>query len=316
MENIVDTGTALQTGVAKPGVAKSRGVKPHKPKITRFDWVIGVFLVLVLLVTFIPIWYVVIVSLTPLQLTKTAGYNLLLLPNQWSFAAYVQLLSQNSFVQALFNSIVLTVFGVTVDMVLTTLTAYGLIFKDMPGRNLFLTLMLFTFLFNAGLIPTYLTVKNLNLLNTYLAIVLPTAISVYNLLVMKAFFQNIPASLRESAIVDGANELQVLWHVILPLSKPILLTIALFYAVGHWNDFFNPILYLSDNNLMPLPVLLRNILGSGNINDYVEQSALLTAPQQAIEMAGVILTMLPMLAIYPWIQRYFTKGVLIGSVKE
>ncbi|MBO0780897.1 MAG: carbohydrate ABC transporter permease [Ktedonobacteraceae bacterium] len=306
MENIVETEKILETGSPKPAKARP----------TAFDWLVAAFLVLVLLITFIPLWYVVVVSLTPLELTKSSGYNLFLLPNQWSFEAYAQLLSQNTFLRALLNSIILTVSGVAVNMVLTTLTAYGLIFKDMPGRNLFLTLMLFTFLFNTGLIPTYLLVKNLNLLDNYLAIILPTAISVYNMLVMKAFFQNIPSSLRESAIVDGANELQVLWHIILPLSKPILLTIGLFYAVTHWNDFFNPILYLSNSDLMPLPVLLRNILLSTNMNDVVENNSLFSAPQDALKMAAVILTTLPMLVIYPWIQRYFTKGVLLGSVKE
>jgi putative aldouronate transport system permease protein len=136
------------------------------------------------------------------------------------------------------------------------------------------------------------------------------------MLVMKAFFQGIPTSLSESAIVDGANELQILWHIILPLSRPILLTIGLFYAVTTWNDFFNPILYLSNNDLMPLPVVLRGILLSTNMNDYVQENALFTAPQDALKMAAVILTTLPMLFIYPWIQRYFTKGVLVGSVKE
>ncbi len=306
MENIVETESVL----------KSSARKPSKPRIGLFDWGIAAFLVVVILVTFIPIWYAVVVSVTPLELTKQAGYNLFLSPLQWSFAAYAQLFSQDSFLQATWNSVVLTVSAIVVDMVLTTLTAYALVFKDLPGRNLILTLMLFTFLFNPGLIPTYLVVKNLNLLDTYAAIILPGAISVYNMLVMKAFFQNIPASLRESAIVDGANEFQVLWHIVLPLSKPILLTIGLFYAVTQWNDFFNPILYLSNNDLMPLPVLLRNILLAGNINDYIETNSLFTAPQDALKMAAVILTMVPMLAIYPWIQRHFTKGVLVGSVKE
>ena len=306
MENVAETDSVVKANV----------IRPSRIKIPAFEVGVAAILIFVLLITFIPLWYVIVVSFTPLALTKSLGYNLFLPPTQWSFAAYTQLLSQDAFLQALLNSVILTVSGVTVNMVLTTLTAYGLTFKDMPGRNIMLTLMIFTFLFNAGLVPTYLVVKNLNLLDTYLAIILPGGISVYNMLVMKAFFQNIPTSLRESAIVDGANELQVLLRIILPLSKPILLTIGLFYAVTIWNDFFNPILYLSDNNLMPLPVLLRNILTATNLNDYVETNALFTAPQDAIKMAAVILTTLPMLVIYPWIQRYFTKGVLVGSVKE
>ena len=306
----------MENHLETKSVFKTIAGKRSKTSISSFDWGLAVFLVIVILITFVPVWYAVVVSVTPLELTKTVGYNLFLSPLNWSFAAYTQLFSQDSFLQALWNSVVLTSMAIVVNMILTTLTAYGLIFKDLPGRNLMLTLILFTFLFNAGLVPTYILVKNLNLLDSYLAIILPNAVSVYNMLVMRAFFQNIPTSLRESAIVDGANEFQVLWRIVLPLSKPILLTIGLFYAVTQWNDFFNPILYLSNNDLMPLPVLLRNILTAGNINDYVEVNSLFTAPQDALKMAAVILTMLPMLAVYPWIQRHFTKGVLVGSVKE
>jgi putative aldouronate transport system permease protein len=294
---------------------KSRSIKRNIDNTT-FNWVVVILLILVVAAVLIPLWYVVIVSLTPLSVNQLQGYNLLLPPNQWSLEAYKQLLGQDAFIRALLNSCIITISGVTINMILTTLTAYALTFKDPPGRNIFLSLILFTFLFNAGIIPTYLVVQNLNLLNTYPAVILPGAISVYNLFVMKTFFQNLPTGLRESAIMDGANELQVLWHIVLPLSRPILLTIAMFYAVGHWNEFFLPILYLSDSNLMPLPVLLRNILTAASMNDYVGQDALSTTPQDALKMAAVILTMLPMLFIYPWIQRYFTKGVLIGGIKE
>ncbi len=294
---------------------KSRSIKRKMDTIT-FDWMVAILLVLVLAAVLIPLWYVIIVSLTPLAANQLQGYNLLLPPNQWSLEAYKQLLGQDAFIRAFLNSCIITISGVTINMTLTTLTAYALTFKDLPGRNIFLSLILFTFLFNAGIIPTYLVVQNLNLLNTYPAVILPGAISVYNLFVMKTFFQNLPAGVRESAIMDGANELQVLWHIVLLLSRPILLTIAMFYAVGHWNEFFLPILYLSYSNMMPLPVLMRNILTAASMNDYVGQDALSTTPQDALKMAAVILTMLPMLFIYPWIQRYFTKGVLIGGIKE
>ncbi len=294
---------------------KSSSIKRSIDNVT-FDWVVAILLILVLVVVLVPLWYVIIVSLTPLSANQLQGYNLLLPPNQWTLEAYKQLLGQDAFIRALLNSCIITISGVAVNMILTTLTAYALTFKDLPGRNIFLSLILFTFLFNAGIIPTYLVVQNLNLLNTYPAVILPGAISVYNLFVMKTFFQNLPTGLRESAIMDGANELQVLWHIVLPLSRPILLTIAMFYAVGHWNEFFLPVLYLSDTSLMPLPVLLRNILTAASMNDYVGQNALSTTPQDALKMAAVILTMLPMLVIYPWIQRYFTKGVLIGGIKE
>jgi putative aldouronate transport system permease protein len=294
---------------------KSISIKRSMDDIV-FDWVVAFLLILVVLLILVPLWYTVIVSLTPLTANQLQGYNFFLPPNQWSVEAYKELLGQDAFVRAFLNSCIITISGVLINMILTTLTAYALTFQDLPGRKLFLLLILFTFLFNAGIIPTYLVVENLNLLNTYPSVILPGAISVYNLFVMKTFFQNLPAGLRESAIMDGANELQVLWHIVLPLSRPILLTIAMFYAVGHWNEYFLPTLYLSDSNLMPLPVLLRNILAAASINDYVGQDALSSTPQDALKMAAVILTMLPMLFIYPWIQRYFTKGVLIGGIKE
>jgi putative aldouronate transport system permease protein len=135
-------------------------------------------------------------------------------------------------------------------------------------------------------------------------------------LIMKSFFEGLPEELKEAARLDGASELQVLLRVALPLSKPILLTIGLFYAVGYWNEFFTPILYLNNAKLQPLPVLLRNILLAANLNEYVEYDAFSSAPVQALKSAGVFITMLPMMLIYPWIQRHFTKGTLLGGVKE
>ena len=270
-------------------------------------------LLFVLMVVLVPLYYALMVSFMPLGYK---GSPLTLSPFEWKFEAYKQLLGQNTFVQAMMTSVLITVSGVSLNMVLTVLTAYVLCSKTLPGRNIILTLIIFTFLFNAGLVPNYLLVKNLNLINTLPAVILPGAISVYNLLVMRAFFQGLPESLSEAARIDGANDFQILWKIYLPLSKPILLTIGLFYAVGHWNEFFLPILYLNDRELMPLPVLLRNILSAANMGEYVESNAVSAASQESLKMAAVFLAMLPMLIIYPWIQRHFTKGVLLGGVKE
>ncbi len=277
-----------------------------------FEWSIDAFLLLVLIACFVPMWYVVMISLLPFGQPA----QLFLPPWKWSFEAYAQLIEQPSIWRAAFNSVLLTVVGVVISLTLTVMTAYPLARRDLPGRNLFVVLILFTFLFNAGLVPTFLVVKDLGLLNTYWAIWLNGAIGVYNLLVMKTFFQGLPESLEEAARIDGANDWQVLWHVVLPLSRPILLTIGLFYGVANWNNFFEPILFLSDRSLMPLPVVLRDILTGLNVAEYIEGGAVQKAPAEALKMASVVLITLPMLLIYPWIQRYFTKGVLIGSVKE
>ncbi|MDX2008105.1 MAG: carbohydrate ABC transporter permease [Meiothermus sp.] len=277
-----------------------------------FEWGVDAFLVLVLIVTFVPMWYVAMVSLLPFGQQA----SLFLAPWNWSFEAYGQLIGQPAIWRAVLNSVVLTVGGVLVSLTLTVMAAYPLSRRELPGRGFFVGLILFTFLFNAGLIPTFLVIKDLGLLNSYWAVLLNGAISVYNLLVMKTFFQNLPESLEEAARIDGANDWQILWHVILPLSKPILLTIGLFYGVAAWNNFFEPILFLSDRSLMPLPVVLRDILTGINAAEYVEGTAAQAAPAEALKMASVVLITLPMLLVYPWIQRYFTKGVLIGSVKE
>ena len=140
-------------------------------------------------------------------------------------------------------------------------------------------------------------------------------VSVYNTIVMMSFFEGLPEGIKEAARLDGANELQVLWHIILPLSKPILLTIGLFYGVYFWNEFFTPMLYLNDSSLIPLPVLLRNILISASLNEYVDYNAFSSTPLESLKAAGVLITMIPMVIIYPWIQKYFTKGTLVGGVK-
>ncbi len=286
------------------------------PKINRADrpmeiW-LAVFLTVTLLVTIVPLWYVLMISLTPLG----SSPKLLAAPWEWSFRAYQELLNQPALVRAALNSLILTVGGVLVSLSTTVLTAYPLSRKDLPGRGFFVAMILFTFLFNAGLIPTYLVTRDFGLLNTYWAILLNGAVSVYNLFVMKSFFQNLPESLEEAAKIDGATDMQILWHIVLPLSRPILLTIGLFYAVMNWNGFFEPILYLSDRNIMPLPVALRDILMGLNSAEYVESTANQVASSEALKMAAVVLTTIPMLAVYPWVQRYFTKGVLLGGVKE
>jgi putative aldouronate transport system permease protein len=170
-----------------------------------------------------------------------------------------------------------------------------------------MTLVLFTYLFSPGLIPVYLLITGMKLTNNYLAIILPPAVSVYNTLVMMSFFEGLPGGPQGGCPPDGANELQVLWHVILPLSKPILLTIGLFYAVFFWNEFFTPLLYLNDSDLMPLPVLLRNILISASFNEYVEYDAFSSSSIESLKAAGVLITMIPMFLIYPWISTLFQK---------
>jgi putative aldouronate transport system permease protein len=277
---------------------------------------LAVFLTLILLIILIPFWRVIVTAFIPLDIYTREGVPFFLPPTEWTVEAFEQLLGHSLFPRAILNSVIITLLGTAISLFLTVPLAYGLSTRNLPGRKLIMTLVLFTYLFSPGLIPVYLLITGMKLTNNYLAVILPPAVSVYNTLVMMSFFEGLPDDLKEAARLDGANELQVLWNVILPLSKPILLTIGLFYAVYFWNEFFTPILYLKDNDLLPLPVLLRNILISASFNEYVEYDAFSSSSLESLKAAGVLITMLPMLLIYPWIQRYFTKGTLVGGVKE
>jgi putative aldouronate transport system permease protein len=280
-----------------------------------FQIITNGFLLCVLIAVAVPIWRVIMTSVTPLNYAKGTAFGMFVGPWDWSFAAYEQLLGNKSFLTAAINSTIITVGGTTINLLLTIPLAYALSVRTLPGRRLITGFILVAYLFHAGLVPTYLTVNKLGLINTLLAVMLPPAISVYNTLVMKSFFEGLPDEIKEAARIDGANELQILLRVVIPLSRPIILTIGLFYAVANWNEFFSPILYLNDAELQPLPVLLRNILSAANFNEYVEADAFRMASVDSLKSASVLLTMLPMVLLYPWIQRHFTRGALTGGVK-
>lgn len=287
----------------------------------REDWgfqlVVNGFLLVVLLIIAVPLWRVVMASFTPLEVFNKGGVPAFQFPWDWSFAAYGQMLTHPSFPRATINSFVITLAGTGLALLLTVPLAYALSSRTLPGRNVITALILFTFLFHVGLIPTFLLVaKTLGWVDNLLAIIVPPAVGVTNVLVMRNFFEGIPEELKEAARMDGANDLQVLWSIVLPLSKPILLTIGLFYAVYYWNEFFTPILYLNDSKLQPLPVLLRNILVGTSFSEYVDYDVTRAASIESLKAAAVLLTMLPMVLVYPGIQRYFTKGTLVGGVKE
>lgn len=281
-----------------------------------FQILITGLLLAVLVAILLPLWRVVMTSFTPIDVFTKEGVPFAMWPWEWSVAAYYQLLGQPSILRAMLNSVIITLSGCALSLTLTVPLAYALSTRTLPGRNVIATLILFTFLFHPGLVPNYLLVTKLGLQDNFLAIILPPAVSVYNTLVMKAFFEGIPEEIKEAARMDGANDLQILWRIVLPLSIPILLTIGLFYSVYFWNEFFTPILYLNDAKMQPLPVLLRNILSSSSVSEYVEYDAASAASIDSLKSASVLLTMLPMLLVYPWIQRYFTKGTLVGAVKE
>ncbi len=272
-------------------------------------------LLFTLLAVAIPLVRVITMSMTPIKAGREILGGLLIPVSELSLAAYRQLLSHPAFLRSLANSAIITLGGTAMSLFLTVPLAYVLSVKGLPGRKFLNTLILIPFLFNPGLIPGYLVVTGLGLTDSYWAVMLPGAVSVYNTFVMRGFFEGIPEDFKEAARMDGAGEFYILRRIILPLSKPILLTVGLFYAVSLWNEFFGPLLYLNNAKLQPLPVLLRNILLASNVNEYVDFDAMSAAPVQALKAASVVLTTLPMAIIYPWIQKHFTKGTLVGGIK-
>ena len=280
-----------------------------------YQFIVEAFLAFVLILVTVPLWRIVLQSVTPLTFTGSNLEGMFIPPWKWNFAAYKQLLTHPNFLHAAGNSFRILFGGVSTSLALTVPLAYVLSIKSLPGRKFLSGLVLIPFLFNPGLIPNYLVVTKLGLADKLAAVFLPGAVSVYNTFVMKSFFEGIPDELKEAARIDGASEMYILFRIILPLSKPILLTVGLFYGVHFWNDFFTPLLYLNNSSMQPLPVLLRNILMAASMNDYVEASAFSDASIASIKAASVFLTALPMVAAYPFIQKYFTKGTLLGSVK-
>ncbi|MEV5517540.1 carbohydrate ABC transporter permease [Streptomyces flaveolus] len=240
--------------------------------------------------------------------------GLVLWPDHPTLDAYRTIFTGGVVTRALLVSAGITVVGTLASLLATIGMAYGLSRREVTGSRFILMTALFTMLFNAGIIPNFLLVKGLGLYDTYAALVLPTLVSAFNLVVLRSFFMNLPEELYDAAKVDGAGDLTVLVRVVLPLSKAVLAVISLFYAVTYWNAFFNALLYLNDSDKWPLPMVLRTyVLQGQSLNSVSAGEAL--APQQAVQMAVLVIAVVPILLVYPFLQRYFTKGVLTGAVK-
>lgn len=289
----------------------------YKPSIgSRLFDITNVFvLVLCSVIMLFPFLYVLATSLSPMEQVLRGG--LILWPDKLTWDAYHTIFSNTHFVRSLWMSIVITVTGTFVNLVFTSLMAYPLAKKKLRGRNAILFLVVVTMLFSGGLIPTYLVVKNMHLLNTLWSVILPGAISAFNLIIMKNFFQSIPEELEEAARIDGCRSYGVLFRIVLPLSMPALATFTLFYAVGHWNSFFSAVMYINKTDLWPIQVLLRQMIIEGSVEQFQNASLEASAQvlPQTIKMAATIVATVPILLIYPFLQKHFAKGVLLGSVK-
>ncbi|MEC0254240.1 carbohydrate ABC transporter permease [Paenibacillus lautus] len=265
------------------------------------------------IITVYPVVYITAVSLS--ATSEVVQGNITLFPKGFNLDAYAQVLNDDRVPRAYLNTIFYTALGTVINLLLTAVAAYPLARKNFFGRKFFLLAIIMTMFLNPGIIPNYLIVSELGLLDSVWALVLPNAIWTFELLILKSFYENMSESLREAAVVDGASEYRILFQIVLPLSKPALASIGLFYFMGHWNSFFIPLIYLNDANMYPLQVVLRDMLifsENGSNPSLVDASAL--APQ-AMKNATIVLSMIPVLLIYPFAQKYFAKGVMLGSEK-
>lgn len=264
----------------------------------------------------LPFIHIFSVSFSSLQ--DVLQKKFILWPTNWAVDSYKAIFASDSFIRSIFVTIYITVVGTAVSLILTSTMAYGLTRKVL-GQRVILLMVIFTILFNAGMIPVYLVVKETGLMNTLWALIIPSAISSFNLIVIRQFFLSIPNELSEAALIDGASEIRTFWSIILPLSKPALATFGLFYAVGHWNKYFEGILYLNDAAKWPIQVVLRQIVIMNEATSALGSDVMLQLENQpppvTIQMAAILVATLPILLVYPFLQKHFAKGVMIGSVK-
>ncbi|RAV05507.1 carbohydrate ABC transporter permease [Paenibacillus sp. YN15] len=275
-----------------------------------------ILLSLMTIIIVLPFWYVITVSITPYHIFS-AQNGMVLFPSSFSLDFYKYLLEEGSLIyQAYANTLKNTIGGVLLALILTASAAYALSERKLPARRILILYFVFTMLFKGGMIPTYITIKQLGLLNTSYVLILIMAYSTFYMIIMKTFFEGIPESLKESAAIDGASEFRILWQIVLPLSMPVMASIGLMYLVVYWNDFFNAMLYVNDWNKAPVQLVLRTIIANSSLPPELLETAGRTPPPTiGIQMAAIVIVALPMLIIYPFVQKYFEQGMMVGSVK-
>lgn len=289
-----------------------------KKKIPYFDILLTALFVLLALITLYPFYNVLILSVS--NTVAVATHTPYLRPYVFDLTGYRALIQDGAFLRAFEVSLFVTVVGTSVNMFLSVTGAYVLSKKQLIGRKIFLSMILFTMLFNGGLVPTYMVVKDIGLINSIWSMILPTAVSTYYLIIMKNYFLGLPDGLMEAAHLDGANEWTILWKIAIPISKPFIATFALFYSVERWNEWYNAMLYISDAQLAPLQIYLREVL-IGLSNQLAQQAKQMMESSQkisatAVQMATIVVATVPILCVYPFLQKYFVNGIMVGGLKE
>ncbi len=275
-----------------------------------------IYLVLTFLAIIMVIPFVYVIAASFAKESEIQSRPIFLWPNEPVLAAYKEVFDMNNMgskvVRSLIVSVLVTVIGTLTNLFFTTTMAYGLSRSDLKGKKFVLNMVLFTMVFGGGMIPTFLLVKNLGLYDTYAALILPGAISAYNMLIVRNFFMDLPAGLEEAASIDGCSDIGIFVKIALPLSLPCLATFGLFYAVGHWNNYFGALLYLEDQSKYPFQLVLRNIvMQSEDTSANADQEL----PSDTLKMATIVIGTVPILCVYPFLQKHFAAGVMVGAIK-
>lgn len=288
-------------------------IKSKKTRIA--DWIIAFICFLFILICLLPLVNVLARSLSSAE--ALIRNEVTLLPVGLNFDAYKTVLGDSKYVWSLIWTAILTGICTIISLIMTTICAYPLVIDGFKGKRLFNTIFIITMYFNAGVIPNYLLLKDLRLLNHPLVLIIPNCLSVFNMIIMRSFFYGIPESLREAAQIDGAGFIRILVKIYLPLSKPVLATLALFYAVGRWNGFSDALMYMNNRKYYPIQLLLYNILNNVMQVEVAAQEGFSTPGlSESLKAATVMFATIPILLIYPWLQKYFIAGVTLGAVKE
>lgn len=272
-----------------------------------------VFMLLILICTLYPFWYVVACSFS--SISHVTNSVILLWPDGIHLEAYQQVFRNDLVPVAYGNTIFITVVGTVVSMILSSISAFVLSRSELPGQKAFTLFVVFTMLFNAGLVPFYLQVRDLGLLNSRMSLIWPFAISTYNTIILRNFFKSVPNTLYEAASIDGSSYFRYFLQILLPLSMPSLATITLFYAVSYWNGYFHSLIFITDRTLHPIQAILRQILMSSEFNNLLYDDGTQNLPSEMLKCAMIVVTALPIICIYPFMQRFFVKGVMVGAVK-
>lgn len=289
----------------------------HKLHNTKPGKVFDVFNIFLLgaigIITLLPFLYVFAGSFaTESEIARRAFF---IIPETFTLEAYRFIFTSDAFVRSIFVTIGVTAVGTLVQLFFTFTMAYPMAKRALRGRKLFINMVVFAMLFSGGMIPTFIVVQSLGLIDSYWALILPNAINPFNLIIIKNFFQNFSVELEESAKIDGATEIGIFLRIVLPLSKPILATFALFYAVAIWNDFMSPLLYLNDSSKWTLQLLLRQVTIASDPNALGNMDPDYIPPAEGMKLAIIVVATLPIMLVYPFLQKHFAKGLLIGSVK-